>query len=94
MSTSVSPILAMAVLVIMTSVVWAMLIMLGIKNGVLRSAMAAIISALLFQTLSRIHLGFWDPFWPIALFVSTFITVFVCVFLELLIHVIDNRWHR
>jgi uncharacterized protein (DUF2062 family) len=48
---------------------------------------AAFVSALTFQILARLHLGYWDPFWPIALFTSL-----VLAFIGALLVGLAMRW--
>jgi hypothetical protein len=48
---------------------------------------SAFVSALTFQVLARLHLGYWDPFWPIALF-----TTLVLAFVGALLIGLTMRW--
>jgi hypothetical protein len=84
MGASVSLGYSIAVFVIITVIAWVLVFFIKLKNEVLRSPLAAIIAALLFQVANRIYVGFWDPFSTMAFVMSIPIAVCVCICLELL----------
>lgn len=82
MSSSASLLWVVTLLVFTSTVAWIRLF--AIKNITFRVFAAAIAGALLFQFLNWIHVGFWDPFSLIALFVSIPIALLVTRFLALI----------